>query len=417
MDAAGTLATKAAVLEIAERYFGGKKPGDLTEEDLRQKAEMLVQKGKDARERGDEAEALRVRQAAFAITEELLSRKPDDPDRLFDHGQKAFYVLEMHRRLGELQDARRFSEIYWAASQRLLDVKRDYPGAAVELVYANINLGVLDVEEFRDPRSAEPLFADGIEVITPFASDIETKRNLNLAYAYHVQTLAQFETAEKTLAAAEGWKTVLQELDEARANDVSLNFPVARDLGLLGGLELSGGRFTEGDRHRAQARAIAQRELTSDPDNKRWLAYAAKLELKLAGASCSKEDAASFDPADAVQLYRMQSCLEQGSTDARVACAKFAGWLPAQKPDFEAEPVWAALLGLCSRHPEVAGDAALFGKLDGIAADRFFSGEPHGYALSTQIELSQFRSAGRNTAHVLKLREDLLWRGWNGRQG
>jgi hypothetical protein len=416
VSARDTLATRAAVLAVAEAYFD-RKPSELSEEELRLKAEMLVQKGVDARERKQEEESLRVRQAAFAVTEELLARKPDDADRLFDHGQKAFYVAEMHWRRGELEDAQRFSDIYWAASQRLVEVMPGYPGAALELAYANTNLGVLRLEQFRDPRGAEAVFAEAVRVVAAMAADLDAKRNLNLAYANQVRTRAQFDGVAPVLELAGKWATVIDELEAARHTDRNLNYQVVRHLILLSEVEERAGRQTKADAHRARALKIAGEELRSDPDNKRWLELASKLDLLAGSAECQQTSATpDFNFADAAENFLAMSCLRRGSMDARPVCSRYAAWLPAQKPNFEAEPVWAAMLGLCSRDPAVSLDRGLADALDRAAEERFFSNDPQGFSLSTQTELAQFNSAGRNTVRIREIREDLKRRGWNGSQ-
>ena len=45
-----------------------------------------------ATKRGDVDGALRLYRGAMAGTAEAIRRKPDDPQRLFDHAQNVFYV-------------------------------------------------------------------------------------------------------------------------------------------------------------------------------------------------------------------------------------------------------------------------------------------------------------------------------------
>jgi hypothetical protein len=340
-----------------------------------------------------------------------LTIKPNDPDRLFDHGQSAFYVGDVHWRKNKLADARRYFEIYRAAAQRVLQVRDDYPNAELELAYANSNLGVLRIEQLRDPRGGAALFAETISVIAPIAADLDTMRNLDLAYRHQILATAQFDSAANVLALTPGWIDVLGKLEGLRTKDRSLAFYVAQDLYVLGELEIRAGRVAEGRARQARAEAIAGDGLKIDPDNRDWLALATQFDLK---AADSRAECSEFDFAFSVDGYRAVACLRSGNSDARRICEAFASWLPTQKPNLEAEKIWSAILASCSKDPAVVADQALPESLDRTAAAWFFARDMHSFSLWTQMELAEFRSAGRNKTRIRALGDDLKRRGWNG---
>jgi tetratricopeptide (TPR) repeat protein len=413
----GQLNARGAILAAAEIYFEGRRPGEMKEADLLLKAKLLMQKGQDASERGNVEEGLRLFEAAFAATEELVSRRPSDPERLFAHGQSAFWVGDLYRQSFDLERSSYYLETYKTATQSALDLQPDYPDATLELAYANVNLGQLAVELSRDPRAASGLFADALKIVEAEASDKEALQNLNLILGYQAQAMAQFDLASNVLQVMDKWDIVVGELDKARKSDRSLNYDVARDLNVMGELERRAGATERGEAHVARAREIARQELTTDPSNDTWLSLASRLELKVAAQGCPKAgEENAFEFSDAVEVRRALSCLERSDVRKATICRDFVDWLATQKPNFIAEITWAGILSRCSRDGAVSADSLLLEAHDRAAETIFFAKSPHTYSIWAQTELAKFNSAGRNTVRVQKLRDDLKRRGWNASQ-
>ena len=414
VKAGGRLASQERILNAAEKYFDGKSPRGMPDEDLRLKARLMVQKGEDAVERGDRAGAIEFREAAFAATQELLSRRENDPERLFAHGQSAFWVGDLHWRRSDLDQAAYYFRLYQTLSEEVVAREPENVEAVMEVAYAKANVGQVMVEQFGDVREATRLFAEAIATIEPEARDVSSKLNLSLIRGYQVQAMAQFEPASDVLAVVDKWTNVVAELDEARAADRSLNYDVVRDLSLIGELETRAGLKERGRGHLAKAQAIA-RELKSDPNNTLWLSMASKFELKSAAKNCtgrSKEP--DFDFADEVDVRRAVACLESGDEPEEKTCRAFVAWLPGQEPNYIAQFVWSQILSLCSRAREVISDKELFQAQDRVAHQVFFSRELQMHSIWTQIELAKFNSAGLNTEEVAALKHDLKRRGWDG---
>jgi TIR domain len=416
VKARGQLASQARILTAAEKYFDGKSPNGMADEDLLLKAKLMVQKGEDAVERGDATGALEFREAAFAATQELLSRRKDDPERLFAHGQSAFWVGDLYWRRADLDQASYYFELYKTMSEDVVAKQPDYPGAVMEVAYAKANVGQVMVEQFYDVRKASELFAEAIRTIEPEAKDIPSKLSLSVIMGFQAQAMAQFEPASKVLAMVEAWSEVVGELDKARSADRSLNYDVARDLNMIGEFEIRAGLQERGAKRVAQARAIASEELRSDSGNSMWLSLASRLELKAATQGCPRSPAAasSFNFADEVEIRRALSCLEHGDGPRTGICRAFVDWLAVQKPRYIAQITWSRVLGVCSRAKEVVSDEELFQAQDHVAHEMFFSRELLTHSIWTQIELAKFNSAGLNTTEAAALKDDLKRRGWDG---
>jgi hypothetical protein len=414
VKASGRLASQERILNAAEKYFDGKSPKGMPDEDLRLKATLMVQKGEDAVERGDRAGAVEFREAAFAATEELLSRRKDDPERLFAHGQSAFWVGDLYWRRADLDQAEYYFKLYQTLSEQVVARQPDNVAAILEVAYAKANVGQVMVEQFGDAREAAGLFAEAIATIEPEARDVPSKLNLSLIRGYQALALARFESASEVLAVVEKWSKVVAELDEARATDRSLNYDMVRDLSQIGELETRAGLKERGRVHLAQAQAIV-RELKSDPNNALWLSMASRFEFKSAARDCTgRHGEPDFDFADEVDVRRAIACLESGNEPEEKTCRAFVAWLPRQEPNYMAQFAWSQILKVCSRAKEVISDKELFQAHDQVARQMFFSRELQRHSIWTQIELAKFNSAGLNTGEAAALADDLKRRGWDG---
>lgn len=413
VEAAGLLSAKSAVLAAAETYFDGKRPDELNDRDLLLKAKLLRQKGEDAADRRDTNSAISFCEGAFAATEELLSRQKNDPDRLFEHGQSAYWVGDLHWRRAEYEPARAYFEIYLALAQRLLEIKPDYPNAALEVGYANANLGMVAVEHLRDSHAAAEFFSKAMALVEPRATDTEAKKNLSVLYYYQTQALARFERSSEISPLVTKWDALLSELENSLPEDRSISFDLARDLNLVGEFQRRMGRSDQAKIHTTRALAIAKEHLRGDPDNKDWLAFASGLDLKLAASPSDCSNIGNGGVTDLSEARRTLSCLKRSDPNNRQICKKFAADLAAQPPSIHLEDTWSAILNRCSKDRSVAADPQLIGQLDQIAESMFFSGDARELSLWTQIELANLKTGGVNAARISDLRRDLERRGWN----
>lgn len=145
-------------------YYARQKIENLTPDELgrRVKAVQLVAEVQNLRGKNDVA--LPAFREAARTTGELLARNPDDPGRLFDHGQSLYWVGYLAWQRGELDEAKRALGEYAEISQRL--AKRDPQNLEwqMEESYALSNLGTLAVGEGRY-EDALPQFERSVEIV------------------------------------------------------------------------------------------------------------------------------------------------------------------------------------------------------------------------------------------------------------
>ena len=163
LEPVGRLELLDGVGKRAMDYYARQKLADLSATELgrRARATMLVAEVQNLR--GNNADALPAFRQAARTTAELLERKPDDPERMFNHGQSLFwvgYIAWQHGRLGE---ARKAMEEYADISHRLAAKDRSNLGWQMEEAYSLSNLGTM-AKEAGELASALDYFRRNVEL-------------------------------------------------------------------------------------------------------------------------------------------------------------------------------------------------------------------------------------------------------------
>lgn len=147
LEPVGRLEVLDGVGKRAMDYYARQKLADLSDTELgrRARATMLVAEVQNLR--GNNEDALPAFEQAARTTEALLARNPDDPERMFNHGQSLFWVGYVAWQHGKLAEARRAMEEYAKISTRLAAKDRGNLDWQQEEAYALSNLGTLASEE------------------------------------------------------------------------------------------------------------------------------------------------------------------------------------------------------------------------------------------------------------------------------
>ena len=143
LEPVGRLELLDGIGQRAMDYYARQKLADLSASELgrRARATMLVAEVQNLR--GNNAEALPAFRQAARTTEELLARKPDDPERLFNHGQSQFWVGYIAWQHGKLEEAKAAMESYAEISQQLAAIDRSNLEWQLEEAYSFSNLGTM----------------------------------------------------------------------------------------------------------------------------------------------------------------------------------------------------------------------------------------------------------------------------------
>jgi hypothetical protein len=400
------LAAKKALHEAARLYFESKESRRLSDRDLLLKAEWLRQEGEDAGKRGEDERALTYRQDAYAVTTLLLKRNPDNPEFLFSHAQSAFWLGYYYFQHARPADARPSLEAYRTTAEHLLAVAPDYPGAMLEVHYARVNLGMLALEEERDPRRGAQAFKEALAVLDQHPSDLDAKLNLSRVTMQYIGALAQFASASEVLAVAQTWEPLIRELERDGGNRDDIDFHLASASNMIQSIE---------ERTRGVSPSAPSRQgPAEDPDNLVSLSLVAELRL-LEGqeVDCKPFPEPSEQmPTDRAQLRLIARCLGKLPAEGQaVRCSTFADQLSRREGHLEFEELWALLLTECSTSLAAKRDGELSEKLTATAARLFFSRDPEDLRLWTQLALAGF-DATPPDAWITNLNASLDRRGW-----
>jgi len=154
LEPVGRLDVLDAVGVRALAYYEKQDKTSLSDEALAQRSKALTLMGEIAADRGDLDGALRRYREALAGTAEALRRRPNDPQRMFDHAQSVFFVGETARLRGDLKEAgTRFRE-YRRLADRMIAANPDNAAWQLEGVYASTNLGRVEFAQGHYPESA-----------------------------------------------------------------------------------------------------------------------------------------------------------------------------------------------------------------------------------------------------------------------
>ncbi|WP_428028388.1 toll/interleukin-1 receptor domain-containing protein [Altererythrobacter sp.] len=149
-------------------YYARQKLDSLTPDELGRRAKAVQLVGEVQNLRGYNDKALPAFREAARTTGELLTRRPNDPERMFNHGQSLYWVGYITWQRGQMDEAKRALGEYADISTRLAAMDRANLDWQMEESYALSNLGTLANDEGRFDDSL-PLFQRSVEIVRKVA--------------------------------------------------------------------------------------------------------------------------------------------------------------------------------------------------------------------------------------------------------
>lgn len=269
LEPVGRLEVLDSVGEKTLGYYGGQDAAALDANALghRSRAMHLIGEIRDLR--GQPAEAQRAFEQAAETTALLLSKAPNDGQRIFDHAQSVYWVgyAAWKRADGRNAEAR-FLE-YLGLAQRLTQIDPANPAWLAEGAHARINLGVVQLGMGRANAAVTTFQAAG----ELFGALLPRRPELGLDLANSHGWLAKSYAAQGAHDKALDW--LRRRIDVLRAvPDSGRSRTVQREIMLahleIAHQELSLGRLSQSAANVALAVGMADELVKTDADNFSW---------------------------------------------------------------------------------------------------------------------------------------------------
>lgn len=179
----------------------GKRIAELPDEQLSQLSKLLHLIGDARTTDGDVDGAIEAFTLASDITSQLMTRFPDDLERMFDHSQSVFWLGNVEYVHGRFSKAKPFFQSYSDYSEKLIQAAPNNPKYIAELAYAKSNNGIVSLFE-GDAGKASNQFSQAIRLYTSGLLDTGVVRGDSLANAYDWSARASVELGDLSEAEA-----------------------------------------------------------------------------------------------------------------------------------------------------------------------------------------------------------------------
>ncbi|HSR01001.1 MAG TPA: TIR domain-containing protein [Sphingomicrobium sp.] len=264
-------------------YYQKEGTADLSDAALTQRSQALSLMAEVANLRGDISTSLRLYRAAMVGTAEAIRRDPKNPQLLFEHAQNVFYVGQIAQQQADLLTAEAEMREYQRLALKMVALAPDNMKWRMEENYADFNLGVVLFGR-RKFAEATRQFEQSSKTIAAIAT--ADPANLD----YRASTAESLAWLSDSLDAQGRFGEAIQ----ARQRDIALlNGLVAQTHDndyrhrlvhadrRLGNLYAELGRTDLALQQFRSAADLGQQLVAVEPDNTRWLEYAASARLDL----------------------------------------------------------------------------------------------------------------------------------------
>lgn len=260
----------------------------LPADSLERRARLLMAMGEDDVRGGLTDAAMQKFSEAYRATAALLSRQPDNPDRIFAHAQSEYWVGSVLQSRQDFAAARRHYDAYRTLALDLIRRDPDQVRALRELGYAEGNLcAVATLERSRasvGPCESALHAMQRVAQLRP--QDPEVRSDVINRYGWLVDAHVLAGNIPAGLASS---RTALQLARDLAADDPE-NFDrtevVAGMLITLATFERRHGiTSTDSAARGVELRGLITRLRARDPDNRRWRALERMADAALAGVA------------------------------------------------------------------------------------------------------------------------------------
>jgi tetratricopeptide (TPR) repeat protein len=265
-------------------YYQKQDTSELSDSSLMQRSSGLSLMAGVANSRGDLDGAMRLYRAALAGTSEAVRRKPNDPQRIFDHAQNVFYVGDIALRRGQEKAAEAAFREYKVLSEREVALDPNNMKWRVEVQSADANLGVMLFNQRRFAEASKQL-EQALQGMNAFAQADPRNMDYQKSLAEALAWVADSHLAEGRLDAALADRqrdVALLEPLLTRSRDSDFGSKLIAAHRSLGKLYAFRGDLARAIEQAQQAARHAEQLLAVEPSNSIWIERTAQSHLDLA---------------------------------------------------------------------------------------------------------------------------------------
>jgi tetratricopeptide (TPR) repeat protein len=277
------------------QYYSKQDTADLSDAGLLQRSRALSITAQVADSRGDYATATRLYREAMAGTAEAVRRNPRDPQRLFDHAQNAFYIGDLARRRGNIDEAEAYYRQYKNLAEAMVAIDPNSIKWRMEVLYANENLAIALKAKRRFAEAAR-LFGATLGPLQSFIAIDPHKSEYQQALINILGWFADSESAlghlDSAIAARQKQISILDQRVAETSSDVGLQerlVPAHEGLGIL---LTARGQVDQGIAEYRLAIAQGNALLAIEASNSEWRDELANTQLQLASSLLARGNTA-----------------------------------------------------------------------------------------------------------------------------
>lgn len=312
LQPAGRLDILDAIGVRAQAYYAAENSGGLDDRSLGRRARVLHLLGDIQKQRGDLTAALELFQQASRSTAELLKRRPNDPQAIYDHAQSVAYIGEVAYRRGDPAVALPPYEAYQSLARKLAAIDPNNPDWQREVEEADTDLGVVLLSLARPDEAARD-FQDALGISRRLAAAPgEKQRTWRWDEAQNFAWLADAELARGALDAAianrQAEGRIYETIVAASPRDSEASAALASNRAKIASIELASGGAAAATQALQEAAAEIDPLLREAPDNDIYKGEAVTVMRLLAQAQLQDGRLSDAAPtaARAIQLCQAQ---------------------------------------------------------------------------------------------------------------
>jgi tetratricopeptide (TPR) repeat protein len=278
LEPIGRLDALDAVGSRALKYFENQDKSELSDAALTQRSKALTLMGEIASTRGDLDGALRRYREAWAGTAEALRRKPDDPQRIFDHAQNVFWVGTIDLQRGRLDAAERAMREYKRLASALVASDPSKKEWQLESIYADSNLGIIliDLGRYKEATLAFRSALDRREaMVSGEPGNATYRKTFGEGLAWLSEALEKDGRIDDALAQRERQIAFLDRLIKEPRSDADYSRSKMVALRAAGRLLAMRGDLGQGLKYLKSSVSIGDELMRTEPENAQWAAVAA----------------------------------------------------------------------------------------------------------------------------------------------